>query len=189
MPGSSTPAPWRRTLLVGHVAVAVGLVGATVVLVGLGVAGLRGADPRTVYPAAHMVDAWVIAPLVMLALVTGVVQTRITGRRLLAPGWVRTKFVITAAMAVVVSLVLEPRLAASARDALAGQSLSTSDFLPLVVAPAVATALLVLNVTLGIVKPEAAREGTGDDAALGSSSDRRVARRIEHRRRHRRAAG
>lgn len=154
MRGSSTSPAWRRTLLVAHVAVAVGLVGAAVVLVGLGVAGLRGADPTTVYPAAHLVDAWVIAPLTVLALVTGVVQARTTGRRALAPGWVRTKLLITAAMAAIVILVLEPRLAASARDAMAGEPQATAAFLPLVIAPAVATLLVVLNITLGIEKPD-----------------------------------
>lgn len=146
---------WRRTLLVAHVAVAVGLVGAAVVLVGLGIAGLRGADPATVYPAAHLIDAWVIAPLAVLALMTGVVQARTTGRRLLAPGWLRTKLLITAATLAIVVLVLEPRLAASARHALAGEPQATGAFLPLVLAPAVATLLLVLNVTLGIEKPDA----------------------------------
>lgn len=71
-----------RLLLILHVAVAVGLLGAALVLVALGLAGLRGADPRTVYPAAHLVDAWVVTPLaVALALVLVNVTLGINAQR------------------------------------------------------------------------------------------------------------
>ena len=139
-----------RRLLTLHVAVAAGLVGAALVLIALGVAGVRGADPRTVHTAAHLVDAWVVAPLAVIALITGVIQARVTGRSLLRTGWVRTKLLITAGMTMVVILVLEPRLDASARHALAGQDLASTDFVPLAVAPAIALGLVLVNVNLGV---------------------------------------
>lgn len=139
-----------RLLLTLHVAVAAGLVGAALVLIALGVAGVRGAEPRTIYVAAHLVDAWVVAPLAVVALISGVIQARVTGRSLVRTGWVRAKLLITAGMTTVVILVLEPRLDASARDALAGQDFASTDFVPLAVAPAVALALVLVNVHLGI---------------------------------------
>ncbi|QBI20217.1 hypothetical protein ER308_12000 [Egibacter rhizosphaerae] len=139
-----------RLLLIVHVAVAAGLVGAALTLIVLGVAGVRGADPRMVYPAAHLVDAWVVAPLGLVALISGIIQARVTGRSLLHTRWVRAKLLITAGMTAVVIFVLEPRLAASARDALADQAFVSTDFLPLAAAPVVALALVLVNVTLGM---------------------------------------
>lgn len=139
-----------RLLLILHIAVAAGLVGSALALIALGVAGVRGADPLMVYPAAHLVDAWVVAPLALVALFSGVIQARVTGRSLLHTRWVRTKLLITAGMTAVVIFVLEPRLAASARDALADQDFVSTDFLPLAAAPAVALALVLVNVTLGV---------------------------------------
>lgn len=140
----------HATRLIVHTAVAAGLVGAALVLIALGVAGLGGADPRMVYPAAHLVDAWVVAPLAVTALVTGIAQARSTGRSLLGTGWVRAKLIITAGMTAVVIFVLEPRLGMSAEQALAGQPVDRGDFLPLAVAPTIALALVLVNVTLGI---------------------------------------
>lgn len=145
--------PWRKSLLAGHVVVAVSLIGSDLVLIALGVSGLRGADPQIVYPAAHTVDAWIVAPLAILALATGILQAVVSEWGLVTYWWVTTKLAITAAAAVVVIVVLEPRLAASAGAAMAGESFSAAERLPLVIAPSVAVALLVLNVTLGLFKP------------------------------------
>lgn len=154
LPDAQRPAPaWRKPLLTAHVAASVGLIGAALVLVGLGVAGLRGADPRTAYPAAHLVDAWVVAPLAVIALGTGVAQAVLSGWGLTTYWWVAIKLAITVASAVVVIVVLEPRLAASAEAAMAGHTFTTAEFLPLAIAPSVAVALLVVNVALGISKP------------------------------------
>jgi hypothetical protein len=143
----------RKLLLTGHVAVSVGLIGAAMVLLALGVAGLRGADPRTVYPAAHLVEAWVVAPLAVLALGSGVAQAVLMRWGLTTYWWVTTKLAITAVTVVVVIFVLDPRLGASAAAAAAGHTFTTAERLPLVIAPAIAVALLVLNVGLGVYKP------------------------------------
>lgn len=142
-----------RLLLTGHIIVTVALIGAAFVLVGLGVSGLRGADPLTIFPAAHMVDAWVAAPLAILALTTGITQAFLTGRGLTDYWWVFIKLATTAVATVAVVFVLEPRLSDSAEAALTGQSYAPDEFLPLVVAPSVAVVLLVTNVILGIYKP------------------------------------
>lgn len=150
---SDASRPGRRLLLTGHIIVTVALIGAAAVLIGLGVAGMRGADPRTIFPAAHLVDAWVVAPLAILALTTGILQAVLTGRGLTTYWWVIFKLATTAVAALAVVFVLEPRLGGSAEAARAGQSYSPSEFLPLVAAPSVAALLLVTNVVLGVYKP------------------------------------
>lgn len=153
---SRSPVGPSRLLLTSHILFTVGLVGAVGVLVALGVAGLRGADPAIVYPAAHLVDAWVVAPLAVLALVTGLIQLRVT-RWSLGQAWLKVKLVTTTAAAMAVVIVLEPRLGRSAQAALEGELFTPAQFLPLVIAPGVALAVLVGNVVLGLTKPPAFR--------------------------------
>lgn len=153
---SRLPVGPSRLLLTSHILFAVGLVGAVGVLVALGVAGLRGAYPAVVYPAAHLVDVWVVAPLAVLALVTGLIQLYVT-RWSLRQAWLQVKLLTTTAAAIAVVLVLEPRLSRSAQAALEGEMFTAAQFLPLVVAPGVALTVLVGNVILGLTKPPAFR--------------------------------
>lgn len=160
---------WRRLLLTAHLAVSVGLVGAALVLIALGVSSLRGADPEIVYPAAHLVDAWVVIPLAALALVTGVIQAISSGRGLLQYWWVTVKLVVTAVTFIAVAFLLEPRLAANANAARAGQVFTTAQRLPLAIAPSMAAALLLFNVTLGIYKPGRRRSAQMDSTTSADS--------------------
>ena len=149
------PAPWRTLLLTVHVAATVSVLGTDLVLLALGLASTGGADPRTIYPAAHLVGARLVAPLTVVALGTGVLLGLLTPWGLLRYRWVATKLAITAALTGVVLVVLVPRLGAAA-EAVAGpapHALPGGARVPLVVAPAVASALLALNVALAIVKP------------------------------------
>jgi hypothetical protein len=146
---SSKPARWRTALLTVHIVTGVGAIGAALVLLTLGIAGVRGADPRTVYPAAHLVEAWVIAPLALLALGSGVALALLFRRGLVRYWWVAIKLTITAALTAVVFLVLEPSLAATA----AAESLTDAQRTRVALFPAIALALLVVNVVLGLSKP------------------------------------
>jgi hypothetical protein len=148
------PVPaWRKVLLTAHVAVSVAMIGGTTVLVALGVSSLRGADPQTIYPAAHTVEAWVVAPLAVFALGTGVLQAVLLRWGLVTYWWVAIKLAITAFAALAVIFVLAPLLARASDDALAGEAFTTAQRLPLAITPAVAAALLILNVFLGLFKP------------------------------------
>lgn len=149
----TSPDTWRKLFVTVHVVAAVGLIGTVVTLAGLGVSGLRGADPLSVFPPAHMVDAWLVIPLALVALVTGIAQAVIGSWGLTTHRWVAFKLVSTALAAVIVVFVLEPRLALSAEAAQAGNSFTTREFLPLTVAPAVAALVLCANVVLGLFKP------------------------------------
>jgi hypothetical protein len=61
-------APWRKLLLTVHVAATVSVLGTDLVLLLLGLSSLSGTDPRTIYPAAHLVGARLVAPLAVLSL-------------------------------------------------------------------------------------------------------------------------
>lgn len=145
----------HKVLLVSHIAASVSVLGVALVLVALGIAGLRGISPETVYPAAHLVASWLEGPLVILALVTGVAQAVLNRWGLLRYWWVTIKLTITAAATVVVFTVLRPGLA-SAAAAATGQSdepLIRAQQVSVTVGPTVAVALLLVNVALGVFKP------------------------------------
>lgn len=143
----------RTALLIGHVVVAVGLVGADLALLVLGLAGIAGADPVTVYPAASLVASRVIGPLVVLALGTGLAQAVVTGRGLVRHRWVTVKFATTLVFTVVVWAVLVPRLAATATAAATGAAFTAAERLPLALVPAGVTVVLVALVALAVTKP------------------------------------
>ena len=144
-----------RPLLVLHIVAAVGLVGADLVLVALGLSGVSGADPRTVYPAAYLVETWLVAPLAVITLATGIVQATRGGWGLVRYWWTAIKLATTAAFTLLVVAVIVPRLAATAAAATAGQAFTIAARLPLAVVPAVAVAGIVLNVGLAVYKPAA----------------------------------
>lgn len=149
------PPLWRKPLLTVHIASAVALIGTDLGLLSLGVAGVRGARPETVYPAASQIASWVIGPLVVVALGTGLAQTVLLRHNPVRQAWLGIKLAVTGIFTGIVWFLLIPRLASSAEAAVsAGAATFTSaERLPLAVVPAVATALLLLLVALAVYKP------------------------------------
>lgn len=139
---------WRKLLLVVHVVATVGWLGADLVLLALAIAGARGAEPVTVYPAALLLGEWVIAPLALVALGTGFTQAWLTPWRFFRHWWVTIKLALTTVMTVLVVVALLPGLREAATLALVRR-----DRIGLVVAPAVACFLLLANVVLSVYKP------------------------------------
>ena len=168
-------APWRKLLLTVHVVATVSVLGIDLVLLLLGLSSLSGADPRTIYPAAHLVGARLLAPLALLSLSTGLLLSVLTPWGLFKYWWVTIKLAITAILTGVVLFVLVPRLGATA-DAVTGSSphpLTIAERLPLVVAQAIGSTLLVLNVILAIFKPgwRLRKSTTNQAAPLRSQPD------------------
>jgi hypothetical protein len=145
----------RKLLLTIHVSTAVSIIGATLVLIALGVAGLRGEDPATVYPAASLVESWVTAPLVLAALGSGLLLALLGEWGLVTYWWVAIKFSITAVFTVLIFVVLIPALgaAADAATGVSGEPLTDAQQLRMVLFPSLAATLLVLNAALGLYKP------------------------------------
>src|SRR5215831_12336906 len=153
-PTSTLPAARRNLLLTVHVLVSAGVFGNDLVLRVLGASSVFGADPRTVYPAAHLIAAVLVQPLALASLVTGVALGLLTPWGLLKYWWTALKLAITTALTGVVVLVLVPSLGAAADVASkAPQTFTAAERVPLVLAPALASTLLALNVALAIYKP------------------------------------
>jgi hypothetical protein len=129
-------------LLTAHVATAVSVLGTDFVLLVLGISSVGGADPRTIYPAADLIATWLLAPLAILALGTGVLLGLITHWGLFRYWWVTIKLALTAILTGVIFFVLVPRLSTAAAAATAAatgpsaQTFAIAERLPLAVAPA-----------------------------------------------------
>lgn len=139
-----------------HVATSVGLVGADLALLTLGISGRSGTDPSTIYPAMRLVATAVIAPLAILALGSGLLLATRSGWGLLRYWWVTIKLAVTTTLTALVLLVVIPGLgrAADAATGITPQTLLTdAQRLLYVLTPSIALTLLLLNVTLGIYKP------------------------------------
>ena len=143
----------KKFLLAAHLTVAVGLVGADLALLTLGIAGVGGADPRSVYPAAALVARWLVAPLVLAALGTGVLQALRNGWGLLRHWWVTIKLAVTLAFTVLVLAVLVPRIGAAAAGAAAGEVFDAAARLPLAIVPAAAITAQLALIGLAVAKP------------------------------------
>lgn len=146
---------WRKVVLTVHVATAVGLIGVDLVVLSLGISGLRGSDPATVYPAMHTVASTVLAPMAILALAVGVVQGLLGRYGLFRHWWVTAKLVVTTALTALVLAVVVPGLgrAADSATGLSAEALTDGQRAAFVVTPSVTFVLLVLMVVLGMYKP------------------------------------
>lgn len=145
----------RKLVLTLHVTAAVGWIGAVVVFIALAAIGLTSQDPqavRGVYLVMEPVAWWVLVPLAVASLITGVVQSLGTRWGLFRHYWVLFKFVI-ATYAVVVLLQYMETFGSLAETA------SSSDDLGMVrnASPlghaVVALLLLLVATVLSIYKP------------------------------------
>lgn len=160
----------HRLLLTIHIGVTVAVLGADLALLALGIAGLRGADPRTAYPAAHLIGQWLAAPLAVASLGTGVLLAVTTTFKPWRYGWVAVKGGITLVLTGLLLAVLVPGLGRAAHAATATPPQVThTQRLLYVIAPAAAATLLAVNLALARYKPRPRRHpapatGVANDA-------------------------
>jgi hypothetical protein len=150
-----TTTAWRTALLTTHIGATVGLLGADLALLALGIAGARGADSQTVYPAAHLLARSLAAPLAVVSLATGLAQASLTAWGLLRYWWVTIKLAITLTLASLLLLVLVPGLGRVADIAVGPtpQLITDAERLRFAIAPAAAATLLALSIALATFKP------------------------------------
>ena len=155
MQSRTLSASWRKLLLTVHVVATISVLGTDMVLLLLGLASLGGTGPRAIYPAAYLVAARLVAPLALISLGTGILLGILTPWGLFNYWWVTIKLAITTVLTTVVLIVLIPRLHAAADTVIAPAShiLTSAERLPLAIAPAIASTLLLLAVVLAIFKP------------------------------------
>ncbi|MCW3814114.1 hypothetical protein ONA91_06545 [Micromonospora sp. DR5-3] len=140
----------RKALLTLHLVTSLGWLGADLVLLTLGIAGLRGADPGVVYPAAGLLVTYLFAPLSVAVWLIGLVSALLTPWGLLRWRWVLVKFAISTGMLGLVLLLLTPTVRGLGE---LGPELATGDRLDLVIPPAVSSSLLILMTVLSTYKP------------------------------------
>ncbi len=148
----------RKFALTAHVSASVGWLGAVAGYLALAVAGLTSGDSqmvRAAYLGMELTGWFVIVPLNLAALLTGLVQSLGTTWGLFRHYWVVTKFLITLLCTILLLVHMQPtsRIAAAAAET----ALSSADFAQLRIqlaadAGAALLALLVA-VTLAVYKP------------------------------------
>ncbi|WP_405714668.1 MULTISPECIES: DUF2269 domain-containing protein [unclassified Streptomyces] len=138
----------RRSLLVAHVAVSVSWLGLTVGLLALGIAAFSTGDPATAQAATRSMKIfgdWLIVPVALFSLFSGLVLALGTPWGLARHRWVWTKFWLTLITVALSVFSLRPGIdEAAARGAVD---------IDLVVAPSVATATYLFVTAISVLKP------------------------------------
>lgn len=145
----------RKLVLTGHVVASVGWLGAVAGTLALAVAGVASeSEPtvRAVYPAMEIVAAYLLVPLSLASLLTGLMQSLGTKWGLFRHYWVVAKLVINVTASVVLLMYLQTlaSLADQATSAAPVEGLRSAS--PVLHAGA-ALALLVVAAVLSVFKP------------------------------------
>jgi uncharacterized membrane protein len=146
----------RKFALTAHVTASVGWLGAVAAFVGLAVVGVTSPDPETVRGVYLVMEptAWfVLVPLALTSLVTGLVQSLVTAWGLVRHYWVVFKLLINVFATLVLLLYTQTlnSLAGHAADPNADLSAVRSAS-PLIHA-VLALVLLLVATTLAVYKP------------------------------------
>lgn len=148
----------RKVALITHVTVSVGWLGAVAAFLALAIAGLYSRDPqrvRAAYLAMEMVGWWVIVPLSIASLLSGIVQSLGTTWGLIRHWWVIMKLVMTVLATIVLLVHMQP--VGHVADAAAVAALSGNELrglrVQLIADAGAAIVVLLVATTLSIVKP------------------------------------
>ncbi|MEV4975719.1 DUF2269 domain-containing protein [Streptomyces scopuliridis] len=140
--------PARRTLLVAHVATSVSWLGLTLGLLTLGVTAFLTRDATTTqaaYRAMQILADWLIIPIALLALISGVLLSLGTPWGLARHRWVWIKFWLTLITLAATVLALRPTINDAAATGLPDNSL--------VAAPTVASCAYLFMTAISVLKP------------------------------------
>jgi Predicted integral membrane protein (DUF2269) len=152
------PPRLRKLVLTAHITSSVGWLGSVAGFLVLAVAGLRSQDAQLVrgaYLAMELVASFVIVPLSLASLLTGLVQALGTKWGLLWHYWIVFKLVINIAATVLLLVHMQP--ISHLADVAARTTLASDDYFLLrvqVVADATyAVVALLVATTLSVYKP------------------------------------
>ena len=150
------PPRLRKLALTAHVTASVGWLGAVAVFLGLAIIGLTSPDPPTVrgvYLVMEPAARFVLLPLAIASLLTGVVQSLGTAWGLVRHYWVVFKLLITVFATVILIQYMETfaYMAGIAADPRAGPEVLRNPS-PMIHAGLALLVLLVANV-LAVYKP------------------------------------
>ncbi|MER6048487.1 DUF2269 domain-containing protein [Streptomyces sp. NPDC001793] len=145
--------PVRRALLVAHVAVSVGWLGLSTGLLALGITGFTAGSAAAAagaYRAMRVLTDFLVLPVALASLASGVVLSLGTHWGLARHRWIVTKFWLTLAAVALTVCALRPGVAGLAAAAAAGRPASDPGLLA---APAVSSALYLFLTALSVLKP------------------------------------
>ncbi|MGW6566978.1 DUF2269 domain-containing protein [Streptomyces sp. NPDC054975] len=160
--------PARRALLVVHVSVSVAWLGLSVGLLTLGTTAYTTGDPtltEAAYRAMKVFADWLLAPVAVVTLVSGLVLSLGTPWGLARHRWVWIKFWITLATATATVFALRPEIEHAAASGVADASL--------VAAPTVSTAAYLFMTAISVLKPWGMTR-RGRRLRVSASSSKRV---------------
>ncbi|WP_330174801.1 DUF2269 domain-containing protein [Streptomyces sp. NBC_01498] len=141
--------PVRRALLVVHVAVSVSWLGLTLGLLTLGITAYDTGDSTLTeasYRAMRVFAEWLLAPVALITLGSGLVLSLGTPWGLARHRWVWVKFWLTLATAAATIFSLRPEIEHAADNG------GVPD-ISLVVAPSVATSAYLFMTVVSVLKP------------------------------------
>lgn len=150
------PPRLRAFALTVHVATSAGWIGAVAVFLALAVIGLSSADPGTVRGAYLVMEpaAWfVLLPLAVASLVTGIIQSLGTKWGLFRHYWVLFKFMITMVATAILLVYMRTFRAMAAVAADQSASLAAVRTASPVLHASVALLALLVALVLAVYKP------------------------------------
>jgi hypothetical protein len=162
----------RKLALLAHVTCSVGWLGAVFAFISLAVAAVNSSEDSTArgaYLAADLLVRFVIVPLALGSVVTGVLSSLVSAWGLVRHYWVIAKLVLTVVATVVLLLQIEPIGAAAHRSAAPdGGPLPEAAGLSMLV-HAIGGAVVLLAVTaLAVYKPRGAARFAARPARVDS---------------------
>ncbi|MEU2211136.1 DUF2269 domain-containing protein [Streptomyces hygroscopicus] len=146
--------PVRRGLLVVHVVVSVGWLGLTLGMLALGITGAvadSAEEAGAVYRSMNVLGDWLLIPLSLLSLTSGIVLSLGTPWGLARHRWVYVKFWLTLITTAATAFALRARIDAAMADVVAGRPVGpTTD---LILAPSVSLGIYAFLTATSVIKP------------------------------------
>ncbi|MEV6395327.1 DUF2269 family protein [Streptomyces sp. NPDC051907] len=146
--------PVRRAVLVVHVAASAGWLGLTLGLLALGLTAATTESAAMIEAACRSMKVftdWLVIPLALLTLLSGLVLSLGTPWGLARHRWVYTKFWLTLITFTASLFALRPSVSDAAETVGSGASLA--DPLDLVMGPAVSLSTYVFMTVISVLKP------------------------------------
>jgi hypothetical protein len=142
----------RRAFLVAHVTVSVGWLGISLCLLTLAIAGAHEPDALavTAYTAMKLFADWLLLPVALLSLTTGLVLSLGTQWGLARHRWVWVKFWLTLAATGLTVFAFKPGADEAAALVAAGEPVPSTDLL---FPPAVSLSLYAFLTAVSVLKP------------------------------------
>ncbi|MFC5801225.1 DUF2269 domain-containing protein [Streptomyces formicae] len=146
--------PARRAILVVHVSASAGWLGLSLGLLGLSVAAVISGSQAVAeasYRSMAVFANWLMVPVALLTLVSGVVLSLGTPWGLARYRWVWTKFWLTLVTTGLTVFSLRPGVNAAAQEAAAGTAVT--DASGLLAAPIVSLSAYLFMTAISVLKP------------------------------------